>query len=207
MDNYFTSLYEVDVHEKIKSKSGRNYLPWAVAWAEVKKRYPDSTYHIYENQDGRPWFDDGRSGWVKVDVTVNGITHRETLAIMDLKNLAVPSEKIMSTDAVKSIQRALTKACGRHGLGLYIYEGEEIPESVRKRKTAEEKEKQEQLKKIRTEIVEMAKKKISQGFSKDLVYNIIAQHNGGKKNPNSITDIDTCIEVKRLIQNLEGEDE
>ena len=138
-DNYFKELYNIDVTGKVKQKNKLNYLSWAAAWAEVKKMYPDATYKIYEEvlsyaPDGctpmktRPWFDDGRTGWVKTGVVINGIEHIEDLPIMNFKNDAIPAEEIKSSEANKSIQRSLTKACARHGLGLYIYEGEDLPE-------------------------------------------------------------------------------
>lgn len=138
-ENYFKELYNVDVKEKVKQKNGLNYLSWAACWAEVKKLHPDATYRIYEEvlsyaPDGttpmktRPWFDDGRTGWVKTGVVINNIEHIEDLPIMDFKNKAISAENITSSDANKAIQRSLTKACARHGLGLYIYEGEDLPE-------------------------------------------------------------------------------
>ena len=48
---------------------------------------------------------------------------------MDFKNQSIPFESIKSTDVNKAIQRSLTKACARHGLGLYIYAGEDLPET------------------------------------------------------------------------------
>lgn len=53
------------------------------------------------------------------------------LPIMDFKNKPVPSDAVTCLDANKSIQRSLTKACARHGLGLYVYEGEDLPEETK----------------------------------------------------------------------------
>ena len=47
---------------------------------------------------------------------------------MDYKNRSILLENITSFDVNKSIQRSLTKALARHGLGLYIYAGEDLPE-------------------------------------------------------------------------------
>ena len=142
-ENYFKQLYDVDVSNKKKSKNGLNYLSWAACWAEVKKMFPDATFKIYEQfikitetvegksierEIERPWFDDGNTGWVKTGVTINGIEHIEELPIMDFKNKSIVASNITSSDANKAIQRSLTKACARHGLGLYIYEGEDLPE-------------------------------------------------------------------------------
>ena len=127
-ENYFKKLYDIDVNDKVKKKSNLSYLSWAAAWAEVKKVFPNAVYIIYENENGRPWFDDGRSGWVKTEVTIEEVSHIEYLPIMDFKNKSILAESITSMDANKAIQRSLTKACARHGLGLYIYEGEDLPE-------------------------------------------------------------------------------
>ena len=47
---------------------------------------------------------------------------------MDYKNKSISIENVTSFDVNKAIQRSLTKACARHGLGLYIYAGEDLPE-------------------------------------------------------------------------------
>lgn len=130
--NYFQILYDVDVSDKAKEKNGLTYLPWSAVWAEVKKNYPDSFYTVYENEDGRPWFDDGKTAWVKTGVTINGLEHIEYLPVMNLRNKSMPADEITSMDANKAIQRSITKACGRHGIGLFVYEGEDVPESVSK---------------------------------------------------------------------------
>ncbi len=128
MDNYFSVLNSINVNDKTEKKNGLTYLSWAWAWGEVKKLHPDSTYTIYENKDGWNYFTDGRTCWVKTGVTVAGIEHIEYLPVMDHRNNSIPAEKVTSFDVNKAIQRSLTKACARHGLGLYIYAGEDLPE-------------------------------------------------------------------------------
>lgn len=127
--NYFTELNSIDVGDKIEKKNGLSYLSWSFAWGELKKRYPEATYTIYENQDGWNYFTDGRTCWVKTGVTVNGIEHIEYLPVMDFKNKSIPANAVTSFDVNKAIQRSLTKAVARHGLGLYIYAGEDLPEA------------------------------------------------------------------------------
>lgn len=126
--NYFIELNGIDVGDKIEKKNGLSYLSWAWAWGEVKKRHPDATYTVYENKDEWNYFTDGKTCWVKTGVTVNGIEHIEYLPVMDLRNKSIPFESVTSFDVNKAIQRSLTKACARHGLGLYIYAGEDLPE-------------------------------------------------------------------------------
>ena len=127
-ENYFVSLNTVNVNEHTEKKNGLTYLSWSFAWAEVKKKFPDANYKIYEDQNGCIYWTDGRTCWVKTGVTVNGIEHIEYLPVMDFKNKSIPLEQITSFEVNKAIQRSLTKACARHGLGLYIYAGEDLPE-------------------------------------------------------------------------------
>ena len=128
-DNYFAALNAINVNGKTEKKNGLTYLSWAWAWGEVKKLHPDATYTVYENADGLNYHHDGKTAWVKTGVTVNGIEHIEYLPVMDHRNKSIGLAAITSFDVNKTIQRSLTKACARHGLGLYIYAGEDLPES------------------------------------------------------------------------------
>ena len=128
-ENYFVELNNINVNGKTEKKNGLTYLSWAWAWGEVKKLHPDATYTIYENADGLFYHTDGKTCWVKTGVTVNDVEHIEYLPVMDFKNRSIPVEQVTSFDVNKAIQRSLTKAVARHGLGLYIYAGEDLPES------------------------------------------------------------------------------
>lgn len=131
MDNkksVFETLNSINCNEHVEKKNGLSYLSWAWAWAEVKKAFPGATYTIYENPQGWNYFSDGNTCWVKTGVTIEGIEHIEELPVMDYKNRSIPLGNVTSYDINKSIQRSLTKACARHGLGLYIYAGEDLPE-------------------------------------------------------------------------------
>lgn len=133
--NYFEELNNINVQDKVEKKNGLSYLSWAWAWGEIKKRYPDASYTIYEREsEWGPinYFTDGKTCWVKTGVTVNGIEHIEELPVMDFKNKSISLELVTSFDVNKAIQRSLTKALARHGLGLYIYAGEDLPEEEQK---------------------------------------------------------------------------
>lgn len=142
----FETLKSINVNEHTEVKNGLTYLSWAWAWAEVKKAYPDATYTIYEcvNPMGYVcnYFSDGRTCWVKTGVTINGLEHIEELPVMDFKNKSIFLDSVTSFDVNKAIQRSLTKAVARHGLGLYIYAGEDLPEGAEE----EKKEKKEEPK-------------------------------------------------------------
>lgn len=121
-------------HKETKGE-GRNaltYLSWAWAWSEVKKVYPLSFYTIYEAENGCLYHTDGRTCWVKTGVTiVDGdfkLEHIEYLPVLNFQNRSISLNDVTSYDVNKAIQRSLTKACARHGLGLYIYAKEDLPE-------------------------------------------------------------------------------
>jgi len=127
----FDVLNSIDVSEHIEKKNGLSYLSWAWAWAELKKRYPQSYYTIYHNKDDWNYFTDGGTCWVRTGVTVvDGDyiqEYIEELPVMDFKNNSVPLSAVTSTQVNKAVQRSITKAIARHGLGLYIYAGEDLP--------------------------------------------------------------------------------
>lgn len=123
----FAVLNRINCNDHTEKKNGLTYLSWAWAWQIVKGNFPDAYYTIYEDKDGIPYFTDGRTCWVKTGVTILDLEHIEYLPIMDYRNQAIPLENVTSTDMNKAIQRSLTKACARHGLGLYIYAGEDLP--------------------------------------------------------------------------------
>lgn len=129
----FETLNEINVNDHIEKKGGLSYLSWVWAWGTLKKLYPDATYTVYEDANGIPYFTDGRTGWVKTGVTVQGQEYIERLPIMDYKNKSLPLDKITSMDMNTAIQRSVTKAIARHGLGLYIYAGEDLPDGEKEK--------------------------------------------------------------------------
>lgn len=132
----YETLSKVNVNEHTEKKNGLTYLSWAWAWGELLKAFPDSTYTIYENRDGLFYHTDGKTAWVKTGVTVEGKEYIEFLPVMDNRNRSIPLDAITSFDVNKAIQRSLTKAVARHGLGLYIYAGEDLPEGEEAPQTA-----------------------------------------------------------------------
>lgn len=99
------------------------YLNWATAWEAMKRFYPDCNFEVLE-KDGNPLFNVNGYGMVKVSVSALGVTHTETFPIMHGgANEATVIEEIDARDINDSVQRAITKACARFGVGLYIYQG------------------------------------------------------------------------------------
>lgn len=147
----FEKLYAIDVSGKLDKKNGLTYLSWPSCWAEIKKVVPDATYTVYERETAFGsvnYFTDGKTCWVKTGVTLNGLEHIEMLPVMDFRNNSITLENIRSTDVNKAIQRSITKAAARHGLGLFIYEGEDLPEDAadgRKREKEEFDQKKQEI--------------------------------------------------------------
>lgn len=151
--NIFETLNKINLSDKIKEKIGLRYLSWAYAWGELKKNYPDAEMKIYtrkvvtketvetvstdgvkktittEYENDVPYFTDGRTCFVKVGVVVEGTEYFELLPVMDAKNNALNVASVTTVSVNKAIQRAFVKACARHGLGLYVYAGEDLPEA------------------------------------------------------------------------------
>ena len=125
----FETLNAINLNELKEDKGKMTYLSWAYAWGEVKKLYPDMTSTVYENVEGLNYHHDGKTAWVKTGITIQGQEHIEYLPVMDNRNASIPLERINSSDVNKSIQRSMTKAIARHGLGFYIYAGEDLPET------------------------------------------------------------------------------
>ena len=177
----FEELNAINVNDKTeKKKSGGTeltYQSWTWAWAEVKKRYPDAHYEIMMH-DGLPYVYDENTGYmVFTTVTIDGISHMMWLPVMDGANKAMKSkpytystkyngEKTVEAatmfDVNKTIMRCLVKNLAMFGLGLYIYAGEDLPETeAEEQKTAQEVAKKK-LEKIDAGQIEELKKTLSE---------------------------------------------
>lgn len=130
--NRFETLAAINCSDKIEKKGKLSYLSWAWAWDQFKRMFPDSYFTVYETPNGCIYWTDGKTCWVKTGVTlVDGdysLELIERLPVMDNRNESIPLERVTSRAVNDSIQRSLTKAVARHGLGLYVYAGEDLPE-------------------------------------------------------------------------------
>lgn len=142
----FVELYSLNVNEHVENKQGLAYLSWAYAWAEFKKIYPDATYEIKMDEQGRCYFGDEQIGYmVYTSVTAGGLTYDMWLPVMDNANKSLKLnaytyttrggektvEAITMFDINKAIMRCLVKNLAMFGLGLYIYAGEDLPEDIK----------------------------------------------------------------------------
>ena len=187
--NYFKELASIDFSQKTKTKNNLKYVSWTKSWETLKEHYPDATFKVYENEQGRFWFDDGKTGWVKCSVTVNEIEHIEYLAILDFKNKAISAEAITSQEASKAMQRAITKAGARHGVAIHIYNGEDLPSETVELQSLQKKCKE--LINDRYKLSDEAKIKVTAICDEEL-----AEEN---KDPMLCEDIDTLERVKKKL--------
>tara|TARA_R110002126_G_C10389047_1_gene494877 strand:- start:483 stop:1043 length:561 start_codon:yes stop_codon:yes gene_type:complete len=129
----FKTLSAIDVNSKTEKKGKFTYLSWAFAWAELKKVAPTASAKVYHDENtNMPYFASKAGVIVKVGITVEGLEHINYLPVMDFRNAAIPAEKVTMMDVNKAIQRCTVKAIALHGLGLYIYAGEDLPEEPTK---------------------------------------------------------------------------
>lgn len=122
----FEVLSNVNVNEFIKGKNGYKFLSWSHAVSNLLKLYPEAHWEFRE-WDGVPYLKTESGCFVEASVTINNVIRKQLHPILDYKNK--PILKPTAFEVNTSMQRALTKAMSLHGLGLYIYAGEDIPMS------------------------------------------------------------------------------
>lgn len=176
MEGNFKKLLSLNLNAKTDVKGqGRNalkYLSWSEAWGEFVKVYPDAVYEVVKNEKGLPYFYDESGAMVYVKVSANGLTHEMWLPVMDGANKAMKDKPYTyqvneyvngaktghmidkSVDAYtmfdinKTIMRCLTKCLAMFGLGLYIYNNEDMPEVIEEPVKFITKEQLEQLEEL-----------------------------------------------------------
>lgn len=124
-ENLFSQMYKIDVSEYMEKKDKFNYLSWPYAVKTLCEFDENATWEVVR-YDGLPYMATPLGYFVEVAVTFHGTTRSQIHPVLDNRNK--PIEKPTSFDINRSIQRALVKAIALHGLGLYIFAGEDLPE-------------------------------------------------------------------------------
>ena len=119
-------LFKTNVSEYVKQKGKFNYLSWAYAVQELKRACPTARWGVTKAEDGSPFFKTECGYFVDVWVEVDGVSLSQIHPVLDNRNN--PIEKPNAFHINTSLQRALAKAIALHGLGLYIFAGEDLPE-------------------------------------------------------------------------------
>jgi len=154
-DSIFARLSQVDITSKVKLKQKLSYLSWADAWQEVVKIYPEASYEVIKNDSHLPFFESEEGYMVFTKMTINNLTHEMWLPVMDSSNKSMKKEKysyevkdwdetkkqkkeVMKNkfvekasmfDINKSIMRCLVKNIAVFGLGLSLYNKDDIKEN------------------------------------------------------------------------------
>lgn len=147
----FKALSTLNVNDLCEKRDSLTYLSWSNAWSVFKSYYPSATYNIIRNERGLPYFSDPELGiMVFTEVTADEVTHSMWLPVMDSKNKAMKFEpytyqvwdnykktyvdKTVNAasmfDVNKTLMRCLVKNLAMFGLGLYIFQGDDLPESA-----------------------------------------------------------------------------
>ena len=132
----FHTLNAIDVNEFKRKKGRYDYLSWAHAVTELLKVCPDAVWHIHEYEiDGKvlPYMPTPTGFYVKTSVTAGKITRSHTHPVLDNYNNVIKEPDAFQINT--SIQRCLAKTIALHGLGLYIFAGEDLPDIEDKPKT------------------------------------------------------------------------
>ena len=145
----FNALSNLDLGDKCEKRDQLTYVSWSNAWSEFKAAYPSATYEILKNENGLPYFSDPNLGiMVFTSVTVDDVTHQMWLPVMDSKNKTMKLqpytysvwdnykkayvEKTVQAasmfDINKTLMRCLVKNLAMFGLGLYIFQGDDLSE-------------------------------------------------------------------------------
>jgi hypothetical protein len=122
------ALLKKNVNEHVEKKNGLSYLSWAWAWAEALKADPKATYKI-EMFGDKCFMDINGTAMVFVTVTMFDKPMTCQLPVMDYRNKAILNPDAFAVNT--AIMRCMTKALALHGLGLYLYSGEDVPEEGR----------------------------------------------------------------------------
>lgn len=120
------TLLKLNVNEHTEKKGNLTYLSWAWAWAEALKADPAATFEVMMFGD-KCFTDINGTAMVWVTATMFGKAMTCQLPVMDHRNKPITNPDAFAVNT--AIMRCMTKALSLHGLGLYIYAGEDLPEA------------------------------------------------------------------------------
>ena len=122
-----SELLKINVNDHTERKGNLTYLSWAWAWAEVLKIDSGARWTAHEWDNSPVMYLRNGTAMVKVSVEIKGDIKTCILPVMDNRNRAIVDPDAFAVNT--AIMRCLAKAIAMHGLGLYIYAGEDLPEA------------------------------------------------------------------------------
>jgi|TARA_B100000073_G_scaffold214303_1_gene178164 hypothetical protein len=124
----FQTLSKIDVSEHTEKKGKFTYLSWAWAVKVLLENFPDATWEVhtyFDNGVETPYMRTQAGAFVQVTVSIDEVRRTQVHPVLDHMNKSVDEPNAFQIN--NSIQRCLAKAIALHGLGLYIYAGEDLP--------------------------------------------------------------------------------
>ena len=115
----YKDLRQINVSQHIEKKNGLSYLSWSWALDQLLQLDDGATWEYLEPKQF------GESMMVFCKVTAFGKSRTAQLPVMDFRNQAIPNPNAYQVNT--AMQRCLAKAISLHGIGLYIYAGEDLP--------------------------------------------------------------------------------
>ena len=115
----YKELRQINVSQHIEKKNGLSYLSWSWALDQLLQLDDGATWEYLEPKRF------GESMMVFCKVTAFGKSRTAQLPVMDFRNQAIPNPNAYQVNT--AMQRCLAKAISLHGIGLYIYAGEDLP--------------------------------------------------------------------------------
>lgn len=145
----FDALYDMNLGDKVEKKDGLSYLTWSEAWKAFKEIYPSATFRVVPNPDTKlPYFVEPQIGiMVFTEVTADDMTQQCFLPVLNSsmkpmrleaynytvydkqnrRQIEKTCEAASMFDINKTIMRCLVKNLALYGVGLKLYQGEDIP--------------------------------------------------------------------------------
>jgi uncharacterized membrane protein YdbT with pleckstrin-like domain len=117
----YNDLRKINVSDHVDKKNGLSYLSWSYAVDTLLQQDPNATWEY-----GTP-MQFGETLMVFCTVNAFGKNMTAQLPVINYSNKAIPNPDAMAVNT--AMQRCLAKAIALHGIGLYIYAGEDLPES------------------------------------------------------------------------------
>ena len=118
-ETHYAKLRSVNVNDRIEKKNGLSYLSWAFAVDTLLQHDPAATWTYAEPMKF------GETLMVFCTVNAFGKSMTAQLPVMNHMNKAIVNPDAFAVNT--AMQRCLAKAIALHGLGLYIYAGEDLP--------------------------------------------------------------------------------
>lgn len=160
----YAELRKVDVSKYVEKKNGLNYMSWAWAADQLMLHDPSATWE-YRWCDGLPFVRIGETAMVFCTVTAFGVSRTAQLPVMDHRNKAIANPDAFAVNT--AMQRCLAKAVALHGIGLYIYNGEDLPPDTKPEDRVPQERREEIAKQIEAAADDVALRKVYKQLTED----------------------------------------